>query len=116
EIRDAVDHVVEAMVRVHPVDRERTAVRAGLARAQRAGEAREALLSLLELGEVGLRHLLRRDRGDQALELGAEQERLPHLLARERADAEAAVRLERDEPERREPAQRLAHGRAADRV
>ena len=55
-------------------------------------------------------------RGDEALELGAQQERLPHLRARERPDAEAAVRLERDEPERGEPAQRLAHRRPADLV
>ena len=40
----------------------------------------------------------------------------PTSLARERPHAEAAVRLERDEPERREPPQRLADGRAADRV
>ena len=52
----------------------------------------------------------------EALQLGAEQERLPHLLARERPHAEAAVGLERDEPERGEPPQRLADRRAADGV
>ena len=37
------------MVRAHPLDRERPAVLAGLARAQRASEAREPLLGQLEL-------------------------------------------------------------------
>ena len=61
-------------------------------------------------------NLSRGDGGDEALELGPHEERLPHLLARQRADAEAAVRLERDETERRQAAERLAHRRAADRV
>src|SRR5207253_2337666 len=83
---------------------------------QRARQPREALLGLLELLEVGLGELLRSDRGDEALELGANEERLPHLLARERADTEAAVRLERDETERRQTPQGLADRRAADRI
>ena len=70
----------------------------------------------LELLEVLLGDPLRGDAGDEALELGAEQERLLHLRARERPHAEAAVGLERDEAERREAAQRLAHRRPADRV
>ena len=49
QVRDPVDHVVEAVVRAHPLDGERAAVLAGLARAQRPREAREALLGRLEL-------------------------------------------------------------------
>ena len=55
QIGDAIDHVVEAVVAVHPLDRQRAAVVAGLARAQRARQPGEALLRLVELVEVGLR-------------------------------------------------------------
>jgi hypothetical protein len=41
-------------------------------------------------------------------------EGLADLLERELADAHAAVRLERDEPEGRKPAESLPHGCAAD--
>src|SRR5438132_7117579 len=116
QIGDAVDDVVEAVVALHPLDGERAAVVTRLARTQGARQPSEALLGLLELLEVGLGELLRRNGGDEALELGANEERLPHLLARERADTEAAVRLERDETERRQTTQRLADGRAANGV
>ena len=46
-----------------------------------------------------------------ALQLRAHHERLVQLVARDRPHAHAAVRDERDEPERREAAQRLAHRR-----
>ena len=73
----------------------------------------EAALGLLELGEVVVGHLRRRDLGREALELGAHHERLADLVEREHPHAYAAVRLERDEPERGEPPKRLAHGRSA---
>src|SRR6185437_3225852 len=116
QVGDAVDDVVEPVVAVHPLDGQRAPVVARLARAQCTRQPGEALLRLIELLEIGFRELLRGNRGDEALEFGAYEERLPHLLAGERADAKAAVRLERDEPERREAAQGLANGRAADRV
>ena len=58
------------------------------------GRAAEAPLRALELGEVVVGHLRRRDLGREALELGAHQERLADLVAREHAHAHAAVRLE----------------------
>src|SRR5205085_6619065 len=76
----------------------------------------EELLGLLVLLELPGCDLRRGDAGDERLELGPHHERLAHVLARERAHADAAVRLERDEAQRREPAQRLAHGRPADVV
>src|SRR5207342_1220427 len=52
--------------------------------------------------------------GGKALQLRANEERLAQLLARDRAHAHTAVRLERHEPERGELAQRLADRGAAD--
>ena len=49
QVGDPVDHVVEAVVRAHPVDGQRASVLAGLARPQRPRQAREALLGHLEL-------------------------------------------------------------------
>ncbi len=74
----------------------------------------EPPLRPLELREVLLGHLRRRDLGGEALELGAHHERLADLVAGEHPHAHAAVRLEADEAEGREPAQRLANGRPAD--
>src|SRR5581483_5036386 len=98
------------------VDGQRAPVLAGLARAQRPCQAREALLRLLELRDLGRRHLLGGDGRAETLELGAEEEGLPHLLAGERPDAEAAVWLERHEAECRQPPQRFTDRGAADRV
>jgi hypothetical protein len=77
-------------------------------------DRREAPLGRLQLVEVGGGHLLRRDLGRQALELGPHEKGLAQLLAREQPDAHAAIRLERDEAERGEPPQRLAHRGPAD--
>ena len=60
------------------------------------------------------RHLRRGELGDECLELCPHEERLAKIVARQRAHADTAVRLERDEAERREAAQRLAHRRAGD--
>src|SRR5205807_1570586 len=114
--RDAIDHVVEAMIGAHPLRRERAPVAAGLAGTQRARKAREELLGVLELLEVFLRDLRRGDAGYERLELRADHERLAHALAGERADTYSSIRLEGDEAERRKPPERLAHGGAADRV
>ena len=81
---------------------------------RRVGQLGEAVLGGVERGEPLRRHARRGALGGQALELGADEERLAQLVARERADANAAVRLERDEAERGQPAQRLADRRAAD--
>ena len=72
---------------------------------------REPLLALVELLELLGRELRRGHLGREPLQLGADEERLLQLVARERANADAAVRDERDEPERGQPAQRLAHRR-----
>ena len=61
-----------------------------------------------------VRHLRRRDLGREALELRANEERLSELLPREHAHPDAAVRLEGDEPQRREAPQGLAHRGPAD--
>src|SRR5581483_7269871 len=50
----------------------------------------------------------------EALELGAHEERLAQLVARERSHADAAIRDEGDEAERRQPAERLPDRRPAD--
>src|SRR5581483_8761322 len=84
--------------------------------AKRPGQPREPLLRLLELGELDGADLLRGDSRDEALELGAEEKRLPHLLPRERAHAKAPIRLERDEPERGQSPQRLSYRRPRDGV
>ena len=51
----------------------------------------EASLGRLEVGEVRLGNLGGRDAGGEALEFRPQQERLPHLRARERAHAESAA-------------------------
>ena len=56
------------------------------------------------------------ERSRERLQLGPDEERLAQLLARERADADAAVRHELDEPERGQPSQRLADRRPRDPV
>src|SRR5947199_127087 len=87
---------------------------AGRARPELLRDAGEAALRLLELLEILFRHPLGRELGRQTFELGANEESLVQLLARQRADADAPVRDEVDEPERGEPAQRLADRGAAD--
>ena len=115
---DAVDHVVEGVVGANPLGDEVGAPVGGqaAAAAQLVGEPREAILDRLQLVEVGARHPLRRDLGREALELRPDEKRLAQLGAGQRADADAAVGLERDEAERRQAAKRLADGRAADAV
>src|SRR5205823_1579717 len=87
EVGDAIDDVVEGVVRAHPVAHDRAARLAGLARAKVLGDLGEILLRRLELREVVRRHLLRGDLGRERLELGAHHERLVQLLPRDRADA-----------------------------
>src|SRR5581483_4237639 len=110
--RRAVDDVVEGVVRADPVAHDRAAVLAGLARAELLRDLREPLLGRVELLEILRRHLRRRHLGRERLELGADEERLLEVVARDRADAHAAVRHEGDETERGEAAERLAHRRA----
>ncbi len=76
---------------------------------ERLRRAAEAALGPLEVGEVVVGHLRRRDLGGEALELGAHHEGLADLVQREHAYAHAAVGLERHEAERREPPQGLTH-------
>src|SRR6185436_5845969 len=52
----------------------------------------------------------------EALQLGPDEEGLAQLRAGQRADANAPVGLERDEAERRQPAQRLPDRCAADAI
>ena len=86
----------------------------GLARPQLLRDPREALLALVELLQLLRRDLRRGHLGGEPLQLGAHHERLVQLLPRDRPDADAAVRHERDEPERRQPPQRLPHRRPRD--
>ena len=74
----------------------------------------EALLSRVQLLEILRRELRRRHLGREPFELGAHHERLVQLVPRDRADAHAAVRHERDEPEGGQAPQRLADGRPRD--
>ena len=115
-IGDAVDHIVESVIRAHPLRRQRTSVAPRFACADRAAHSRKALLRLFELGEVGLRDLRRREAGRKRLQLGAHEERLPHALPRQCPHADPAIRLELDEPEGGEPPKRLADRSAADAV
>src|SRR5205823_12239166 len=87
---------------------------ARLAGAEVLRDLREVLLRLFELREILGRHLRRGDLRGERLELRAHHERLVQVLPRDRAHADAAVRDERDEPEGREPAERLADRRARD--
>jgi ABC-2 type transport system ATP-binding protein len=114
--RDVIDHVVEGVVGVHPIDRERGVghVAAADLLAHALGERREALLSQVEALEVGGGDAGCRLRGGQALELGADQERLAQLGRRQRAHADAAVGNRRHEAQGLEALERLAHRRAAD--
>ena len=52
QVGDAVDHVVERVVRAHPVAHDRAPPLARLARAQLLRDLREPLLARVELGEV----------------------------------------------------------------
>ena len=105
---------MERVVRAHPVDHQAAAVAARIARAELLRQPREAPLALLQLRERLRGQSLRGDLRHEPLELCAHEERLVQVVVRERAHAHAAVRLERDEAERREPAERLADGRARD--
>ena len=114
--RDLVDHVVEGVVGVHPLDGEG---RVGYLaepqrRAHRERQRREALLGLVQAREVGGADAGGGLGGREALELGADQERLADLGGRDRADAHAAVGHRRDEAERLQSLERLAHRGAAD--
>ena len=110
-----VDDVVEGVVRAHPLGRERRVVDAvaGVL-AQACGQLGEAVLGGVERGEPLGGHARRGPLGREPFELGADEERLAQLVAGERADANAAVRLEGDEAERGQPAQRFADRGAAD--
>ena len=116
QLGDAVDHVVERVVRLHPLDEERRVARrlTSRVRSELEGQRGEAPLDRVELGQIRGGHLRRRDLGGEPLELGADEERLAQLVRGDRADADAAVRLEGDETERGEAAKRLPHGRATD--
>ena len=102
---------MEGMVRVQPLACELEILATGVAHLHESrGGVAESLLGRLERREVVVGHLRRRDLGGQALELGAHHERLANLVPRQHAHPDAAVRLEGDEAERREPPQGLAHG------
>src|SRR5262249_50250386 len=109
----AVDHVMEGVVRLHPLDRKRVVLDACLRlRAQLQREHAETKLSLVEARQVVRSHPWRRQLRGQALQLRADEERLSQLLARQRPNTHATVRHEGDEPERRQPAERLADRRS----
>src|SRR5581483_10915107 len=114
QVGGAVDDVVEAVVRAHPVAHDRAALLPRLARPELLRDLGEALLCRVKLLEILGRHLRGGDLRGERLELGADHEGLVQLVARDRAHAHAAVRNERDEPERGESPQRLAHGRPRD--
>jgi hypothetical protein len=115
EIRRVVDHVVEAVVRAHPVGGEPRALAFAPAPVEQLlGQVRELLLGRTEVLQALRRHPRGREPSDERLQLGTDHERLPELVARDRPDAHAAVRDERNEPGRGEPAQRLADRRPAD--
>ena len=115
-VGDAIDHVVEGVVRLHPLDEQRRVARrpAPCLRPELERELAEPPLHRVERGEVVRGHLRRRDLGRERLELGTDEERLAELVRGDRADANAPVGLERDEAERGEPAERLAHRGPAD--
>jgi hypothetical protein len=117
-VRALVDDVVERMVRVHPLAHDRAVRPAALARlsAELAGELGKATLRRLELGHAFLIEARHRKRRRQRLQLGAHEEGFAELLARERADADAAVGDELDEPQRRQAPQCLADRRPRDSV
>jgi len=93
---------VEGVVRAHPLGHQRPAAAARLVRAHLLRQPREAPLALLELGERLVGHPGRGDLGHERLELGTHEERLVQVVVAERAHADSAVRLERDETERGE--------------
>ena len=117
-VRALVDHVVEIVVRVHPLAHDgavRSAALACLA-PKLPGQLCEARFRRLQLGQAVVVETRNREGGRQRLELGAHEERLTQLVARQRPDADAPVRDELDEPERRQSPQRLADRRAGDSV
>ena len=75
-VGDAVQHVVEGVVRAHPLRHQRAPAVTRFVRADLLRQPREPLLAHLELGEVLFGHLLRRDLGDERLELRPDEERL----------------------------------------
>jgi hypothetical protein len=105
QLGDAVDHVVEGVVRLHPLDEERRVARDPPARlvAQLERQLAEAPLDHVHLREVVGRHLRRGDLRRERLQLGADEERLAQFLRGDRAHADAAIGLEGDEPESGEP-------------
>ena len=105
---------MEGMVRAHPLRHQPAPVTARIARAQLLRQAREAALAFRQLRQRLGRHLLRGDLRHERLQLGAHEERLAQIVMREGANTHAPVRLELDEAERREPAQRLPDRRPRD--
>ena len=114
--RDLVDHVVEGVVgAIHSTARSSRAPRRGAAaRASRSVSAAKRSSAASRRARSAARDPRGGLGGREALELGADQERLAQLGRRDRADAHAAVGDRRDEPERLEALERLAHRRAAD--
>ena len=115
--RDLVDHVVEGVVGA-PSTRRRASSRAprrgASARASRAVSAAKRSSAASRRARSAAVMRRRGLGGREALELGADQERLAQLGGRDRAHAHAAVGHRRDEAERLESLQRLAHRGAAD--
>ena len=117
QLGDAVDHVVEGVVRLHPLDEQRR-----VARSRRCAPARGARGSARRT--AARPHRAPRGRSGvifgvatsvaSASSSARTRNASRSSCARDRADADAPVRLERDEPERRQPPQRLADRRAAD--
>ena len=102
--------------RTHSVTRPARGLRQAAAAAKLVGEAakRSSIASSSSISAwVDPR---RSDLRRKALELRADQERLAQLRAGQRAHTDAAVGLERDEPERRQAPKRLADRRPADAV
>ena len=116
QLGDAVDDVVEGVVRLHPLDEERRVARGLLRACARNSSVRSAKRCSAASSSARSAAVICGVATSVASDSSSARTRNASRssCARDRADADAAVRLERDEPERREAAQRLAHGRAAD--
>src|SRR3954452_16629059 len=109
-----IDHVVEGVVRAHPLRADLAPVAAGVTAPHLLRERRKVILRLLELRKPLVGDPRRGHGRCKTLELRAYEECLVQILARQRAHADAAVRDEGDEPERCESPERLPDRRARD--
>ena len=91
-IRDAVDDVVESVVRHHPIVREPPAVDSfAWPGTQPLRRVAKGLFRRLELVEIGAAELGRRDLCREGLELCTHEKGLPELVQGDRANTHAAI-------------------------